>query len=81
MSQLELAVYKRGQTSHQLQNGKNSIIMSRTCRQVRDGDPSLTSGMYWIDPDGQGNWGRPHLRLLRHGDRFHRSTSHTKLLA
>ena len=28
-----------------------------------------------------GNWRRPHLRLLRHGDRFHRSTSHTKLLA
>ena len=52
MSQLDLAVYKRGQTS-QLQNGKNSI-MSRTCREVRDGDPSLTSGMYWIDPDGQG---------------------------
>ena len=54
MGQLDLAVYKQGQTiSHQLRNGKNSIT-SRTCRQVRDGDPSLTSGMYWIDPDGQG---------------------------
>ena len=54
MSELDLVLDKQGQTSHQLQNGKNSIIMSRTCRQVRDGDPSLTSGMYWIDPDGQG---------------------------
>jgi hypothetical protein len=54
VGQLDLAVYKQGQTiSHQLRNGKNSIT-SRTCRQVRDGDPSLTSGMYWIDPDGQG---------------------------
>ena len=53
MSELDLVLDKQGQTSHQLQNGKNSI-MSRTCREVRDGDPSLTSGMYWIDPDGQG---------------------------
>nr|CAH0110956.1 unnamed protein product [Daphnia galeata] len=54
VSQLDIVLEKQGQTSHQLQNGKNSIIMSRTCREVRDGDPSLTSGMYWIDPDGQG---------------------------
>ena len=26
----------------------------RTCREVRDSNPTLTSGMYWIDPDGQG---------------------------
>ena len=26
----------------------------RTCREVRASDPSLSSGMYWIDPDGQG---------------------------
>ncbi len=32
--------------------GKSFI--QRTCREVRATDPSLTSGMYWIDPDGQG---------------------------
>lgn len=26
----------------------------RTCREARLADPSLTSGMHWIDPDGQG---------------------------
>lgn len=26
----------------------------RTCREARAADPSLSSGMYWIDPDGQG---------------------------
>ncbi len=26
----------------------------RTCREVRLADPSLISGMHWIDPDGQG---------------------------
>ena len=26
----------------------------RTCHDVRTADPSLISGMYWIDPDGQG---------------------------
>ena len=25
----------------------------RTCQQLRADDPSLPSGMYWIDPDGQ----------------------------
>lgn len=28
--------------------------MFRTCSEARTADPSLTSGMYWIDPDGQG---------------------------
>ncbi|XP_046645845.1 uncharacterized protein LOC124336186 [Daphnia pulicaria] len=32
--------------------GKSSI--ARTCRDLRATDPSLPSGMYWIDPDGQG---------------------------
>jgi hypothetical protein len=27
--------------------------MPRTCREAHQADPSLTSGMYWIDPDGQ----------------------------
>ncbi len=25
----------------------------RTCRELRATDPSLSSGMHWIDPDGQ----------------------------
>ncbi len=32
--------------------GKSSSL--RTCHETRAADPSLTSGMYWIDPDGQG---------------------------
>lgn len=27
--------------------------MFRTCSEARTADPSLTSGMYFIDPDGQ----------------------------
>lgn len=26
----------------------------RTCRDIRSSNPSFASGMYWIDPDGQG---------------------------
>jgi hypothetical protein len=26
----------------------------RTCKELRAADPSLSSGMHWIDPDGQG---------------------------
>jgi hypothetical protein len=33
--------------------GKMSEIL-RTCRELRAADPSLPSGMQWIDPDGQG---------------------------
>jgi hypothetical protein len=32
--------------------GRNGI--PRTCRELRAADPSLSSGMHWIDPDGQG---------------------------
>jgi hypothetical protein len=32
--------------------GKSAMV--RTCRELRATDPTLTSGMYWIDPDGQG---------------------------
>ncbi len=32
--------------------GKSGI--PRTCRQLQATDPSLSSGMHWIDPDGQG---------------------------
>ncbi len=34
------------------QSGRN--VISRTCREARLTDPSLSSGMYWIDPDGEG---------------------------
>jgi hypothetical protein len=34
-------------------NGKSAAI-PRTCREARLSNPALTSGMYWIDPDGQG---------------------------
>ena len=33
-------------------NGK--IGFPRTCRELRAANPSLSSGMQWIDPDGQG---------------------------
>ena len=33
-------------------NGKSGI--PRTCRELRAGNPSLSSGMQFIDPDGQG---------------------------
>lgn len=26
----------------------------KTCREIQLADPSLPSGLYWIDPDGQG---------------------------
>ena len=29
-------------------------IMPRTCHEAKLGDPSIKSGMQWIDPDGQG---------------------------
>ena len=31
-----------------------SASFPRTCRELRSYDPSLNSGMHWIDPDGQG---------------------------
>ena len=31
-----------------------SVSFPRTCRELRSSDPTLTSGMHWIDPDGQG---------------------------
>ena len=31
-----------------------SASIARTCREARAADPALISGMYWIDPDGQG---------------------------
>ena len=48
--QLE-GVLKNEKKTNQV-NGKSAT--PRTCREVRDSNPTLTSGMYWIDPDGQG---------------------------
>ena len=31
-----------------------SVFSPRTCGELRASDPSLNSGMHWIDPDGQG---------------------------
>ena len=33
-------------------NGRSGI--PRTCKELRAADPSISSGMHWIDPDGQG---------------------------
>ena len=33
--------------------GKIALV-PRTCREVHAAEPSLNSGMHWIDPDGQG---------------------------
>jgi hypothetical protein len=49
LARLEIALQR--QTTSQL-SVKNS--MPRTCKEARAADPSLNSGMYWIDPDGQG---------------------------
>ncbi|XP_046646959.1 uncharacterized protein LOC124337002 [Daphnia pulicaria] len=51
-ARLEIALQQaESQRTSQL-SVKNS--MPRTCREARAADPSLSSGMYWIDPDGQG---------------------------
>ena len=31
-----------------------SVSFPRTCRELRAADPTLITGMHWIDPDGQG---------------------------
>jgi hypothetical protein len=47
--------------SKSIENYRKNIIQSngrsgipRTCRELRASNPSLASGMQWIDPDGQG---------------------------
>jgi hypothetical protein len=42
----------RSKEKIQVAAGNNNT--PRTCHEIHDADPSLTSGMYWIDPDGQG---------------------------
>lgn len=46
---LELAASETKAKQAQTRNA-----MFRTCSEARTVDPSLSSGMYWIDPDGQG---------------------------
>jgi hypothetical protein len=48
--QLEVVLQNEKKTNQV--NSKSAT--PRTCREVRDSNPALTSGMYWIDPDGQG---------------------------
>ena len=36
------------------QSTETISTMPRTCRDIREAHPSQSSGMYWIDPDGQG---------------------------
>jgi hypothetical protein len=47
--------------SKSIENYRQNVIQSsgksgipRTCRELRATNPSLSSGMQWIDPDGQG---------------------------
>ena len=37
-----------------VQSGKQQVAIHRTCHEARAANPSLPSGLYWIDPDGQG---------------------------
>lgn len=39
-------------TQHRLMSGRGRT--PRTCREIYSSEPSSTSGMYWIDPDGHG---------------------------
>lgn len=32
--------------------GESKVFMPRTCHEARNADPSLASGLHWIDPDG-----------------------------
>jgi hypothetical protein len=56
----ELPVSSTGSQSIAANNRQNIIQSSgksgipRTCREFRAANPSIASGMQWIDPDGQG---------------------------
>jgi hypothetical protein len=60
----ELPISPAGSKS--IENYRQNVIQSsgksgipRTCRELRAANPSLASGMQWIDPDGQGNGDDP----------------------
>lgn len=42
------------QTSESVQHLRTPNVIRRTCHETRAANASLISGMYWIDPDGQG---------------------------
>ena len=46
-SEGQIGVQSEDQQPHQ-------VAIHRTCHEAREANPSLASGMYWIDPDGQG---------------------------
>ncbi len=46
-------------TANDQQSAGRSSLFPRTCREARAIDPSLGSGMHWIDPDGQGTGDEP----------------------
>ena len=56
----ELPVSTTGSKSIEANTRQNIIQSSgksgipRTCRELRAANPSIASGMQWIDPDGQG---------------------------
>lgn len=54
MAQLELVLMKNEPNSNSVSRSVEKKAVPRTCREGRANDPSLPSGMYWIDPDGQG---------------------------
>lgn len=64
VSQLQLALHHERQTSSKLVTSINvndrsnplavEKTVPRTCQEAILADSSLNSGMYWIDPDGQG---------------------------
>jgi hypothetical protein len=41
-------------TSSSTSSSVRGASIPRTCKEAQSGDPTLSSGMYWIDPDGQG---------------------------
>lgn len=62
VSRLEMALKIERETNSKLVSLKTDqgigstgkSAMPRTCREAMLGNPSLNSGMHWIDPDGQG---------------------------
>jgi hypothetical protein len=48
------SIFKYVDAVNAIRSGGKSGSIHRTCREAHLADPSLTSGMTWIDPDGQG---------------------------
>lgn len=46
-------------TANDDQRSAGRTLFPRTCREAHAMDPSLGSGMHWIDPDGQGTGDEP----------------------